>query len=153
MSGRLALPSKTKQKTRLSPGLLFGVRGVQNYFESWVLRKSTLPRTVSSVSIMFSTVLMAWMTVPWVAAAEGLADLLQGMAGEVAREVHGDLARERDGVGPALAGHVGMPDLVMVGDALLNALDVEPVLRLLHQHVLEERLGGGQVERLAVSAE
>src|ERR1039458_6300011 len=38
---------------------------LENYFESCVLRKSTLPRVAESCSIMLSTALQAWMTVPW----------------------------------------------------------------------------------------
>src|SRR4051812_32792848 len=62
---------------------------------------------------------------PMVAAAERLADFLEGMAGELAAKVHGDLAGKRDGVGPAFARHIRVTDLVMIGDALLDAFDVE----------------------------
>src|SRR5438128_880139 len=58
-----------------------------------------------------------------VAAAEGLADLLERMAGKLAAKVHGDLPGEVDGIGPALARHIRMADLVVVGDTLLDALD------------------------------
>ena len=84
-----------------------------------------------------------------VATAEGIADLLQGVAGELAAKIHGNLAGERDGVGPAFALHVRVADLKMVGDALLDALDVEPVLRLFHEHVLQQVLGDGEVEGFA----
>src|SRR5580658_7409552 len=50
-----------------------------------------------------------------VAAAERVADLLEGMLGQRAGEVHGGLPGDRYVVGPALAGHVAVTDLEVVG--------------------------------------
>ena len=53
-------------------------------------------------------------------AAEGAADFGEGGVGELAGEVHGDLARERDGLGAVLGAHVGELDAEEVGRLALD---------------------------------
>src|SRR5439155_1851365 len=50
-----------------------------------------------------------------VASTKGLADGVEGAFGELPREEHRDLARERNVFGSALAGHVGQADVEMLG--------------------------------------
>ena len=83
-----------------------------------------------------------------IATAEGVPDLLEGMLREHAAYVHGDLARDGDVCRPALACHVAVPDLEMIGHPLLDHLDRKEVLGLLHQHVLKKHLGGCQIDLL-----
>ena len=59
-----------------------------------------------------------------IAAAEGFANGVQGAFGQLAREEHGDLAREGDVFRPAFAGHVGQANIEMFRDFLLDDLDV-----------------------------
>src|SRR5687768_1477944 len=84
-----------------------------------------------------------------IAATERISDLLERMLGEGAREEHRDLPWDRDVVWPALAGHVAMANLEMIGHALLNCLDREDVLRLFHQHVVQQAFSRRQIKRLA----
>ena len=84
-----------------------------------------------------------------VAATERVADLLKGVLGERAGDIHRDLAGNGDVVGPALAGHVAVADLEVIGHALLDRLDGKDGLRLLHEHVVQEAFGGREVDGLA----
>src|SRR5690606_21513710 len=84
-----------------------------------------------------------------IAPAEGIADVLKRVLGQRAGEIHGDLARNGDVVGPTLARHVAVADLEVIGDLLLDRLNSQEVLRLFHEHVLQQVLRGRQVKRLA----
>ena len=84
-----------------------------------------------------------------VTTAEVVTDFLEGMFGENAGEIHRDLAGDGDVVGPAFAGHVAVPNLKMVGDTLLDRLDGQDRLDLLHQDVVQQAFGCGDVHRLA----
>src|SRR3990172_7705015 len=50
-------------------------------------------------------------------------DLLERLAGEKAAQVHGDLARQRDLLLPALARQLGPREVVVLGHLFLDALD------------------------------
>ena len=60
-----------------------------------------------------------------VAAAEGFADGVERAFGHLAREIHGDLAREGDVFRAAFAGHVGQADVKMLGDSFLDDFDAD----------------------------
>jgi hypothetical protein len=68
--------------------------------------------------------------------------------GQRAGQVHGDLAGDGDVVGPALARHVADAQLVMLRDPLLDRLDRQLVLSLLHQGVLAAASRRGEVDGL-----
>ncbi len=76
-----------------------------------------------------------------IATTKSLANFLERVAGELPREVHRDLPRKGNGAGPALAGHIGVTDLIMIGDAFLDPLDIETILGFLHQDVFEQQFG------------
>src|SRR5436190_2106576 len=84
-----------------------------------------------------------------IAAAKGIADLLERMLGECPSEEHRDLSWNGDVVGAALARHVAVTNLEVVCDAFLDSLDRQNILRLLHEDVVEESLCRCEVERLA----
>ncbi len=75
-----------------------------------------------------------------VAAAEGVADFAEGGFGELAGEVHGDLAGEGDVGGAAFAGHVREADVEVLGDAGLDLIDGDGAARFLLEEVLEQVL-------------
>jgi hypothetical protein len=83
-----------------------------------------------------------------ITAAKRVSDFLEGMLRERPREEHRDLPRNRDVVRPALARHVAMADLEVIGHAFLNRFNRQDVLRLLHQYVVQQPFRGRQVERL-----
>src|SRR3990170_8601606 len=58
-----------------------------------------------------------------VLAAEALADVGEGIAGELVGEVHGDLAGKGDGLGPGLGAQVVRLDAEDVADATLDVVD------------------------------
>jgi len=60
-----------------------------------------------------------------VASAEGFADGVERTFGHLAREIHGDLAREGDVFRAALAGHVGEADVKMFGNFFLDDFDAD----------------------------
>ena len=84
-----------------------------------------------------------------IATAKSVADLLERVFGQCARQIHCDLPRNGDVVGPTLAGHIAVANLVVIGHLLLDRLDGELILRLLHQHVLEKHLRRRQIDGLA----
>src|SRR5260370_37066113 len=55
-----------------------------------------------------------------IAPAKSLADVVEGSVGHSARKEHGDLARERDALRAALAGHVRQANVEMLGHFLLD---------------------------------
>ena len=75
-----------------------------------------------------------------VLAAEGAADFGEGRVRQLAGEVHGDLARECDGLGTALGAHVGELDAEEVGHLSLDLLDGDDFL-FLAPEVSEDLLG------------
>ena len=84
-----------------------------------------------------------------VATAESLADRHEGHAGELGGEVHGDLTGESDVLHPALGGHVGHLDTVVLGDLTLDDFGREGVAGFLDEDVMEELLDLGEFEGLA----
>ena len=58
-------PTKRKGPTHVGPWLASLTTGNQRFIDSWARRYSTVRRTFASTSIWFTTVLRAWMTVPW----------------------------------------------------------------------------------------
>jgi len=58
-------PTKRKGPTHVGPWLASLTTVNQRFIDSWARRYSTVRRTLVSTSIWFTTVLRAWMTVPW----------------------------------------------------------------------------------------
>src|SRR5215208_3437988 len=85
-----------------------------------------------------------------VAAAERLTYLREGLVGELAREIHGDLARIGEGLRAALADEVGLRDTEVAADLVLDELDRDLAVRLIRQDVPQDLLGQGHAQLPAI---
>src|ERR671914_341905 len=81
-----------------------------------------------------------------VAAAERLPYLRQGLIGELAREVHGDLARVGEVLRAALSDEVGLGDAEVAADLVLDELDRDLAVRLVREYVPQDLLGERHAE-------
>src|SRR5215216_5555756 len=78
-----------------------------------------------------------------VATAEGFPYLGEGFVGELAGEVHGDLARVGERFRAARADEVGLRDTEVAAHLVLDELDRDLAVRLVRQDVPEDLLGQG----------
>src|SRR5277367_4909814 len=60
-----------------------------------------------------------------ITSAVSFPDSAQGTFSQLARKIHGDLARERDVFGTTVAGHVGKANVKMLGDLFLDDFDAD----------------------------
>ena len=73
-------------------------------------------------------------------AAKGVSDIAERRACMLAREEHGDLAREGDVGLTTLAGHICQPDVEVLGHAALDRIDGDGLSRLLLENVPQKIL-------------
>ena len=71
-------------------------------------------------------------------APEGLADILQRVFGEAARDEHGHLTRKSDTGLASLARHISQTNIVMLGHFALHLVDTDRPLGLLLQNVSQD---------------
>jgi len=107
---------------------------------------------MTSFLVLFDEVLYLATSVdhgPVVTTAECFADFLQRVLGEISAKVHCDLSRYGDVIGAAAAEHIGMTQLEIISDLLLNGVDGELLLGGFHQYVAEKHLAGADLKRIA----
>ena len=75
-----------------------------------------------------------------IATAECVADFVERCLGQLARQIHRDLAREGDVGRPSLARHVREAHIEMLRHASLDLFDRDGVPRFLLQNILEQML-------------
>src|ERR671916_2144660 len=85
-----------------------------------------------------------------VAAAEGLPYLGEGLVGQFAGEIHGDLARVGESFGAALADEVGPRDTEVATDLVLDELYGDLAVGLVGEDIPEDLLGEVHAELAAV---